>query len=145
MKILLLLLGLSVTAGAADMDQALSVKVARQGLKNAMTKIAQEIGKRHKDFPQLKKWRHAEISDHEIRYQYNHKKINCDLLIYSKNTMELASAASALPNELKVGIYLKMNATGEKAEALKEILREIVAAHFQKLRQTKNTDSVGAP
>ncbi|MDP2599364.1 MAG: hypothetical protein Q8P84_01335 [Deltaproteobacteria bacterium] len=138
MKILLLLLGLSVAAGAADLDQALSVKVARQSLKNAMTEIAQEIGKRHKDFPQLKKWKRAEISDHEIRYQYSHKNISCDLLIYSKNTMELASASSALPNELKVGIYLKMNATGEKAEALKETLREIVASRFEKVRQIKN-------
>ncbi len=134
-----ILLFLTTVAHASDttFDNTLSVKAARYNLKAVMRAIAQDIGKEHKNFVQLKKWKRAEISDNQIRYQYQRKNINCDLTIYSKNTIELASATSTLPNELKVGIYLKMNASGERAEELKEFIRGVVAKHFEAIRRLK--------
>ena len=129
---------------AADprVDDALRVRVARKTLDRVMADIAADIGNLKTEFPQLKKWNSAEISPNKIGYQYHYKsgaseeefgENGCNLLITSKDA-PLASASSVLPDELKLGVYLKFKATGERAEALKEAVQKIVAEHFENIR-----------
>lgn len=133
-----------------DMDDALTVRAARSTLSQVMTGIARDIGALQRQFPQLKDWNNAEIASDRIEYQYHYKisqypfvsgekfdKNGCYLRITSKNSQELATATSSLPDELKVGVYLKMKASGEKAEELKKVVQEIIAKRFESVRKLK--------
>ncbi|MDO8527585.1 MAG: hypothetical protein Q7T03_07860 [Deltaproteobacteria bacterium] len=134
--------GFAVSADISgpETSRALSVIVAHKAMDEAMAAIAKDIGALEGEFPQLKKWRKATVSAKEIIYQYHYseeegfEKNGCNLRIYSKDQPDLG--------ELKVGIYLKMKATGERAETLKQMLQKIVGNRFESIRALRFAHAV---
>lgn len=121
----------------STIDNALTVHVARGALGEVMQKIAREIDGLKTSFPQLKNWEEAYISSSRIEYQYHY-----DEGAFGKNGCRLLIVAKTEPvwnEELKVGVYLKMKAVGEKAALLKKTLMNIVGREFEKIRSLRKT------
>ena len=109
-----------------SVENALTVHVTKEVLVHVLEKIAQSITQIKDEFPQLKHWDEAEIFPDRIEYHHP----DCDLSIVSKSSTDAV--------ELRVGVYLKMKAFGKKAPLLKQTLLNIIAKHFEKIRDLRH-------
>lgn len=133
-------------------DQDLRSKVVEATLQKTMQSIAEEIGQLQDDFPQLKEWPKALVSPKKIQYEYRYLgaaypyqeesfgKNGCQILISAKKESVFEPKDIVL-SQIKVGVYLKFKAVGKRAERLKQTIYDIVAKHFQSVRNLKQESS----